>query len=154
MMIFRECTIDDFDRLLLLFSQLWPDRHLNEATMKQVFENGIRSEHQHYLCVEVDERIVGFCSLSVKNNLWQQGNLGHIDELVVDESFRRKGIGTELLDRIIRIAAEKGCRRIELDSALHRTKAHEFYEKCGFKNRALLFSKILGHSEQIDASDG
>lgn len=114
--------------------------------MKQVFEKGICSEHQHYLCVEVDKRIVGFCSLTVKNNLWQQGNLGHIDELVVEESFRRKGIGTELLHRLIRVAEEKGCRRIELDSALHRTKAHGFYEKNGFENRALLFSKILRHS--------
>jgi glucosamine-phosphate N-acetyltransferase len=153
-MIYRECIVDDFFRLLPLFHQLWPDQHLNEAIMKQVFENGIYSEHQYYVCVEVDERIVGFCSLTVKNNLWQQGNIGHIDELVVDESFRRRGIGKELLNRAIQVAEEMGCRRIELDSAPHRTKSHDFYEKNGFKKRALLFSKILGNSQQINASDG
>ena len=150
MMIYRECTTGDFDQLLPLFGQLWPDQLLDDAIMKKVFEKGICSEHQHYLWVEVDKRIVGFCSLSVKNNLWQQGNLGHIDELIVDESFRRKGIGKELLHRLIRFAEEKGCRRIELDSAFHRTKAHDFYEENGFEKRALLFSKKLGQSQQID----
>jgi glucosamine-phosphate N-acetyltransferase len=153
-MIYRECTIDDFDRILPLFDQLWPDQPLNDAIMRQVFENGICSEHQYYLCVEADERIVGFCSLTVKNNLWQQGNLGHIDELVVDEPFRRRGIGKELLNRIIQIAEEKGCMRIELDSAFNRTKAHDFYEKNEFKKRALLFSRIVSHSQQINGSEG
>ena len=44
------------------------------------------------------DQIVGFCSLTIKNNLWQAGNLGHIDELVVDEKYRGQRIGIQLID--------------------------------------------------------
>ena len=40
-------------------------------------------------------------------------------------------------------AKNKGCVRVELDSAFQREEAHDFYNKLGFKNRAYLFSKEL-----------
>lgn len=142
-MICRECSEDDFHKLLPLFSQLWPDQQVNETAMKEVFTNGLHSKNHYYLCVENDGKIIGFCSLSIKNNLWQQGKLGHVDEIVIAETRRGLGIGTELLTRITQVAKSMGCKRVELDSAHHRTEAHIFYEKNGFKNRALLFSKNL-----------
>jgi GNAT superfamily N-acetyltransferase len=78
-----------------------------------------------------------------KDNLWQQGNLGHIDEIIVDKSHRKKGIGKQLLERIVAVAEEKECKRIELDSAFHRKTAHEFYKTNGFEDRAFLYSKPL-----------
>jgi GNAT superfamily N-acetyltransferase len=68
---------------------------------------------------------------------------GDIDELVVDQNHRSRGIGGLLLQQLISIARSKGCRRIELDSALRREEAHRFYERHGFKNRAFLFSKPI-----------
>ena len=150
-MIYRECITDDFEKLLPLFCQLWPDQQLTVEKLKKVFIKGATSDYQYYLCAETDGKIVGFCSLTVKNNLWQQGNLGHIDELVVDESFRRRGIGKKLLIRIIKVAQGMGCRKIELDSAHNRTEAHEFYGKNGFENRAVLFSKHLHSRESVTA---
>jgi len=87
--------------------------------------------------------IIGFCSLTIKNNLWQAGNLGHIDELIVDDNYRGKGVGSKLMDEITRIAKENQCKRIELDSAFHRKEAHRFYENEGYENRAYLFSKEI-----------
>ena len=130
---------------------MWPDQQLNMTNMKDVFGKGVDSENQYYLCAEKGGVIVGFCSLAVKNNLWQQGKLGHIDEIVVEETFRGNGIGKELLNRISQTARTLGCKRIELDSAHHRKEAHEFYEKNGFENRALLFSKTLDSQQGTTA---
>jgi len=47
------------------------------------------------------------------------------------------------LNAIIAIAKERGCTRIELDSAFHRKEAHQFYERNGFGNRAYLFLEII-----------
>lgn len=87
--------------------------------------------------------MIGFAPLTIKNNLWQAGNLGHIDELVVDQEHRGAGIGTTLLHEIIAAAKQRDCVRVELDSAFHREKAHKFYKRNGFDNRAYLFSKEL-----------
>ena len=142
-MIFRHCTEKDFENLLPLFRQLWPEQVLNTEAMNKVYIDNVKRDDRYYLCAETNDRVVGFCSLSLKNSLWQQGYTGHIDELIVDEEFRRKGVGKELLERIIEIARNKKCCRIELDSAHHRVKAHRFYLNNGFENRANLFSLNL-----------
>ncbi len=75
--------------------------------------------------------------------MWQAGNLGHIDELVVDSFYRGSGIGKKLLTSLINKAQKLKCKRIELDTAFHRKKAHQFYENMNFENRAFLFSRII-----------
>jgi ribosomal protein S18 acetylase RimI-like enzyme len=139
----RPCRNEDFDEVLELLRQLWPDKPLDQAALRTVYDRALASDLQRYVCATNGERIIGFGSLTVKNNLWQEGYLGHVDELVVDGEYRDRGIGTQLLEYIVDLAKQKGCRRIELDSAFHRQKAHEFYERHGFENRGFIFSKVL-----------
>lgn len=139
----RDCKEEDFDQILPLLQQLWPAKALNHDLLRAVYERGLRSGMQHYICAVESGRIVGFCSLTIKNNLWQEGFLAHVDELVVNHADRERGIGSGLLEAIVKIAVQRSCRRVELDSAFHRTEAHGFYERQGFENRAYLFSKLL-----------
>lgn len=139
----RPCRAEDFGDVVRLLRQLWPDKQLNAAQVQTVFDRALACERQAYLCATDGQRVVGFGALTIKNNLWQGGYLGHIDELVVDNDYRGRGIGTLLLDQLIALAHQKGCRRVELDSAFHRKQAHQFYEQRGFENRAFLFSKTL-----------
>jgi len=48
-----------------------------------------------------------------------------------------------LINESIKDSKDKGLKRLELDSAFHREKAHEFYVKLGFEKRAFLFSYPL-----------
>lgn len=139
----RPCQPHDFDAVLSLLRQLWPDKQLDAGALREVFDRALQSDAQVYLCATDGDQVLGFVSLTVKNNLWQAANLGHIDELVVDEQHRGRGLGKKLLDAIIVQARQKNCARVELDSAFHRREAHSFYEKHHFANRAILFSKIL-----------
>lgn len=139
----RDCKEEDFNQIVPLLEQLWPTKALNHERLRAVYERGLRSDTQQYLCAVESGRIAGFCSLTIKNNLWQEGFLAHVDELVVNHADRGQGIGSRLLEAIIKIAVQRSCRRVELDSAFHRTEAHAFYERQGFENRAYLFSKLL-----------
>lgn len=143
----RDCTAADIGRIYELLGSLWPDIDVHTTEMRRCFERDLQSPNQKYVCAVLDEEVVGFCSLNIKNNLWQQGLVGHVDELVVDEPHRRIGIGSALLRRIEEIAMEMGCKRLELDSAHHRGEAHAFYESLGFQNRAMLFSKPIDTAE-------
>jgi RimJ/RimL family protein N-acetyltransferase len=139
----RPCRPEDFDAVLALLRQLWPDRPLDAEAIRAVYDRALGSDAQAYLCATDGERVIGFGSLTIKNNLWQAGPLGHLDELVVDGGWRGRGVGARLLEELIDLARRRGCRRVELDSALHRVDAHRFYERHGFENRAYLFSKPL-----------
>lgn len=139
----RPCRRNDFAAVVELLRQLWPDRNLDTAALRKVYERGLRAKSQVYLCASDANNVRGFVSLIIKNNLWQAANVGNIDELVVDEKHRGRGLGTQLLNEIIARASQRGCVRLELDSAFHRNSAHEFYQRQDFEKRAYLFSKGL-----------
>ena len=139
----RYCTENDYEAVYELLRQLWADTIPDRDALRTAYTKAVASKSQMLIVARVGPRLAGFCSLTVKNNLWQAGNLGHIDELVVDGCFRGKGVGSRLLEEITKIARENGCKRIELDSAFHRKEAHRFYENAGYENRAYLFPKVI-----------
>ena len=139
----RYCTENDYEAVYELLRQLWADTIPDRDALRTAYTKAVASKSQMLIVARVGPRLAGFCSLTVKNNLWQAGNLGHIDELVVDGCFRGKGVGSRLLEEITKIARENGCKRIELDSAFHRKEAHRFYENAGYENRAYLISKVI-----------
>ncbi len=67
-----------------------------------------------------------------------------ITALVVDERFRKHGVGRELLRYAEQAARREGAARVELTTAESRTEAHEFYRRCGFEQASLRFVKRLG----------
>jgi hypothetical protein len=82
----RQCNSVDFEQIFVLLKQLWPDKTLDRDALRWVYSRGLESGFQRYLCAVENERVVGFCSLTIKNNLWQAGYLAHIDELIVKKS--------------------------------------------------------------------
>ena len=139
----RKCTGADFEQVSSLLDQLWPNKAQNRSKLRGAYDRALASTAQRYLCAIDQGDLVGFCSVSFKNSLWQEGPLANIDELVVAETARGQGIGSALLDAVIDVARKIGCTRIELDSAFQRTEAHEFYEHKGFEKRAFLFTMAL-----------
>jgi glucosamine-phosphate N-acetyltransferase len=139
----RPTKREDFDEIVPLLKQLWPARPLDLKAARHIFDQGLASDRRAYLCAWRGDRIIGFCTLAVRDCLWLQGDVGYICDLVVDQDQRGAGVGTALVERAVEIARQRGCRRIELDSGFHRTEAHRFYESRGFEKRAFLFSKIL-----------
>jgi len=139
----RELTIHDVKGLINLLEQLWIGKYIDSVAVNKIIEKGLSNDYQMYICATDNEKLIGYCSLTIKNNLWMLANLGNVDELVVDSEYRNRGIGKMLMHEIEKIAKNHGCKRLELDSAFHRAIAHEFYERQGFEKRAYLFSKEI-----------
>ncbi|MEW6143714.1 MAG: GNAT family N-acetyltransferase [Thermodesulfobacteriota bacterium] len=57
----------------------------------------------------------------------------YISALAVDEKHRRKGIGSQLLDRSIEAAMDKSCRNIVLEVDRGNGPAISLYRKFGFR---------------------
>jgi GNAT superfamily N-acetyltransferase len=139
----RACQAEDFEGVVALLRQLWPGKPLELDSLRSVYDRALTSDRQVYLCAVLDQQVVGFGSLTIKSNLWNEAFVGYVDEMVVDKAQRGRGVGTQILDHLISWARERGCNRIELDSAFHRKDAHAFYERRGFQSRAYLYSKLL-----------
>lgn len=134
---------EDFEQVFALLPQLWPERHLDREKIFQVYMQALDSKQQEYFIARVAQRVVGFISVRIVTNLWAQGNLLEIEELVVDEAYRSMRIGTKLLQKTIVIAEQNHCRTVEVTSHVNRTRAHNFYEINGFKKLAVHFLREI-----------
>jgi len=141
--VFCEAKCDDFDNIYPLFLQLWPTKQINKLELKKTFDRGVLSQTHKLIYVTKDEKVIAFCNYALINSLWQEGTNVYIYALVVDESYRGLGIGTEIINEVIHIARKQGAKRVELDSGFQRELAHKFYEKLGFEKRSYLFTYIL-----------
>jgi len=139
----RQATEGDFYNVYPLFEQLWPNKELDRVALKEVFNRGVNSNTDELLCLIYEKELVGFCAYAIVNNLWQAGYISYMYVMVVDEKHRGKGFGSRLIAESIKESRKRGLKRLELDSAFHREKAHEFYLKLGFEKRAFLFSYPL-----------
>ena len=67
-----------------------------------------------------------------------------IEDVVVDEAFRRRGIASSLLTELERLARERSCRQMIVLSESVRHDAHGLYGALGFESRWTGFKKKLG----------
>jgi GNAT superfamily N-acetyltransferase len=66
-----------------------------------------------------------------------------LDEVVVDEAARGKGIGEALVKACLDIAREKGAEVAELQSGVQREAANRLYPRMGFKLRETNVYRIV-----------
>lgn len=59
----------------------------------------------------------------------------YVDDLCVDEKYRGKGIGTELMDYDKEEAKKLNCGFLELNVWSDNVNSVKFYEHCGFKTQ-------------------
>jgi putative acetyltransferase len=80
-----------------------------------------RLDTQHCFVVEYQKIIVGFTSLSA---------LGQVDFLYVHKDFQGRGIASNLLKQLERLARKKGFECLTSEASI---TARGFFEKAGFK---------------------
>lgn len=133
----------DFGDVLQLLRQLWPDRLIEEVLMKEIYSRCLLDTGLRFFIGEQDGKVVCFASVAVRKSLWAQGKIAHIDELIVSQDGRSNGIGTMIVGEIEKIMVAEGCVKLEVDTAMDRQRAHEFYRRNGFSERAYIFSKSI-----------
>jgi ribosomal protein S18 acetylase RimI-like enzyme len=88
------------------------------------------------------QRPVALAGFRVQEN-FVHGRFLYVDDLVTDESERRRGHGARLLDRLKAEGRALGCRKLVLDTALENTLGHRFYYRQGLLAMSLRFNCVL-----------
>lgn len=96
-----------------------------------------RSENSDVMVAERDGVICGMACVEYlrkqESPYNQERNIYYITEFGVDEAFRRRGVGRELMEFMRSDARAKGFSRIELDMWTFNKPALRFYESIGFQ---------------------
>ncbi|MFH1750339.1 MAG: GNAT family N-acetyltransferase [Candidatus Micrarchaeota archaeon] len=139
----RVATMDDFEGILPLFGQLQPKIPLEKGKIRTFFQEMLASPNHMAWIANLDGEIVGYMDVVFRAYHFAFGFTARIETTIVDDEHRRKGVATLLLKECEKEAANRGCRIIELDSAMERTQAHQFYETNGYSKRGYLFWKKI-----------
>lgn len=87
-------------------------------------------------------RCVGVAGLWFGTRFWC-GRYVDIDNVIVAESWRGRGIGQALIGWIEDYARQKGCEKVVLDAYTTNERAHAFYLRLGYRIVGLHFDKDL-----------
>jgi len=141
----RNASIEDIDKISKLMLQV---AEIHSNARKDIFKEknreqmklelkGRLDENENILVMENGKELVGVMIFKIKevknHSALKDRNVLWIDELVVDETLRGKGIGTILFGEAKKFAKDKHCDSVELNCWNFNERAIAFYEKCGMK---------------------
>jgi GNAT superfamily N-acetyltransferase len=133
-----EATTEVYAALSLLLPQLNPQ--LPVPTMERL-RLIVADPAVTLLLARDGDQIVGTTTVIVYTTpFWIKARL---DEVVVDESARGKGVGAALVKASIDLAREKGVEVVELQSGVQREEANRLYPRMGFKLRETNVYRIV-----------
>ena len=122
--------LDALERLIPQLSANKPAPTRDEMTAL------VNSESSTLLIARVPDKksaIVGMLTLAVYRV--PTGIRSIIEDVVVDESMRRRGVAEALMRRAIELAREAGASGVSLTSNSQRAAANQLYQSMDFKRR-------------------
>ncbi len=102
-----------------------------EVTVKDLEQDGFGAHPAfHCFVAEVDSKIEGIALIYNRYSTWK-GKIIHLEDLIVSKAMRGKGLGTALLDEVIKYGHQLGVKRINWEVIDWNEPAIALYEKKG-----------------------
>ena len=92
---------------------------------------------------EVGDQCIGFIALHWYHALHHPRPIGRVVAFCVDEAYRSKGWGSQLLKYAEDFFRSKNCIKVELTSNLKRKESHEYYFRKGYQQASMHFVKYF-----------
>ena len=123
----------DFRPLSELYQQLIPNE-VSLSKMKEVFDRNRDNPNNIVLAAKIDGKLVGSLLAIICEMLFGQcKSFMVVEDVIVDESVRGKGIGKALMKYIEQQAKLKSCSYIMLVTDFDRVGSQNFYKSLGYK---------------------
>lgn len=104
-----------------------------EVTVADLIRDGFGNNPRFQCWVaERGEKLVGMALVYPRYSTWK-GRVIHLEDLIVTESERGNGVGTALLDEVVKYASKLGVKRLSWEVLDWNEGAISFYEDKGAK---------------------
>ena len=126
----------DVARLMIAFRNWWQRDEPGDAAFARGIERLLADENTDFLLGAVgdDGDPAGVCALRYRYGVWLDSTDCCLEDLYVEDSARRHGLGEALVRAAVDRARERGCGRIELDVNDANEAAKALYERLGFSS--------------------
>ena len=132
----RQATKNDMRRALDLINELAlfeKEENEVEVTVQDLQNHGF-GEQPAFTCfvAELNNNVEGIALVYKRFSTWK-GPILHLEDLVVSEKMRGLGVGSALLDEVVKLGNNMGVKRISWEVLDWNEKAINLYEKKGAK---------------------
>ena len=137
--VIQELSKEEMFLQLPLINQLSPDikQKEYERMLDEMLKRGYRM-----IGVFEGRKCIGVSGFWLGTKLYSDKYL-EPDNVVIDKTYRSKGIGKILMDWLEAEAKSKGCKTILLDAYVENFSGHRFYYREGFIARGFHFLKKI-----------
>ena len=141
--------VKDIIRLLVELAVYEKEPDAVKVTEEELIRDGFGSNPRYEcLLAEFNSEVVGLAFFTPRYSTWV-GDTLHLEDLVVTEKMRGKGIGTLLYREFLMVAKNRGVKRVEWSVLDWNKTAIDFYKKSGAIVDGLEQWKIVRMDKQI-----
>lgn len=144
--VIRTASEKDTPLILDLLYELGRPKPKNNSqlhTFKRLIKKCLSDKDKEILVAQNKTDVVGMVCIMYLSRLNQEFFEMYIPELIVTKKYQNQGIGKKLIKACIKLAKDKKCHRIRLESGNQRKESHLFYKNIGFEQSALSFTKKI-----------
>lgn len=146
---FRAAKITDCDAIVSLMGKYYAEDGypFSESAARTSLQQFLNSKHLGHLWALDDEgKVVGYMAVTLGFSFEYGGRDAFLDEIYIDTSHRRRGLGRVAMDTAFEYCERNGVQAIHLEVENHREAARRLYESIGFEaHDRYLMSKHLSH---------
>jgi ribosomal protein S18 acetylase RimI-like enzyme len=102
------------------------------------------------LVAELDGEVAGYVALGAATPLESNRHVVHVRGLAVAPAYQGRGIGRALVEAAVRVARERGARRVTLRVLAPNVAARALYEACGFVVEGVGHEEFLLDGRYVD----
>lgn len=139
----RNATMEDFDLAFDYIEKIWTYNTYDKEVVRKVYKEVLENDDDFAFFLFDNDKPKGFCHGTFFNTFWLSGQTCYVSSIISNQNERGKGYGRSLMDHAKKLAKNRGCRAIVLDSGLPREDAHKFYEVYGFEKCAYCYEFLL-----------
>jgi len=109
------------------------DSNITEVFFCDFIDNILNSDHKIIILEDDEENIIGSGTILIEKKLTYGGcNMGHIENILIDEKYRGNGYGEKIVNKLLEMCKEKKCYRVDLNC---KSELEHFYQKNGFDTK-------------------
>ncbi|QSA96176.1 GNAT family N-acetyltransferase [Methylococcus sp. EFPC2] len=138
---FRLAVESDIPALMALLKTLFAieaDFQADAVKQRRGLELLLQTPGGKIWVAEADRRVIGMCTLQVLISTAEGGPVGLIEDVVVAEDWRGRGVGKGLLHTAERWALENGLSRLQLLADRNNAPALSFYRRLSWQGTELV----------------